>query len=392
MTHTGAVGSLDRAALLDRARALVPVLAERALEAERLRQVPEQTVRDLWDTGLLLAGRPERFGGHPVDFDTLMEVAAVLGEGCGSTGWCYAVWVNHNWLVGLYADQAQRDFYGSAPDVLASSAFNPMGGKVGTAEGGYTLRGRWDFSSGADASTWALLAGMTPDQGPGLFLVPRSRYRVEDTWFVSGLEGTGSKDVVIDDPVFVPDTHFISYAAAGAAATPGRELCDRPSYRVPMYSILPWTLVAPLIGVAQAAVGAFRDQGRARIAQMGDAWDPGPAQARLAESSAEVDCASLLMVDHLAEAIGRGAAGEPVPLEDRARYRRDMCFAARLSVQAVTRLFEASGGHALFKEAPMQRYFRDVHAGSHQVAIVWDAAAQAYGRVQLGLDPRDQLL
>lgn len=382
---------LSRGELLDRARAQVPVLAERALEAEQQRQIPEQTVRDLWESGLLFAGRPERWGGHPVDFDVLMEVAAVLSEGCGSTGWCYAVWVNHNWLVGLYADAAQREFYSSAPDVLASSAFNPMGGRVEEAEGGYLLRGRWGFSSGADAASWALLAGTTPDQGPGLFLVPRSSYRVEDTWFVSGLEGTGSKDVVIDDPVFVPSTHFVSYAAAGAAATPGRELSDRSSYRIPMYSILPWTLVAPLIGVAQAAVGEFRDQCRGRLERARDAWDPALAQSRLAESAAEVDCARLLMGHHLEEAIARGAAGEQVALEDLTRYRRDMCFAAKLAVQAVTRLFEASGGHALFRQVPMQRFFRDVHAGSHQVAIVWDAAAQAYGRVQLGREAPDQL-
>lgn len=40
----------------------------------------------------------------------------------------------------------------------------------------------------------------------------------------------------------------------------------------------------------------------------------------------------------------------------------------------------------------MQRYFRDVHAGSHQVAITWDGAAQSYGRVRFGLEPRDHML
>ena len=316
----------------------MPVLAQRAFEAERQRQLPSETVTDLREPGLLLAGRPERFGGHAVDFDTLMEIAAILGEGCGSTAWCYSVWVNHNWLVGLYDDVAQREFFGSGPDVLASSAFDPMAGQVAPADGGYMLHGRWRFSSGADAASWALLGGVTPDQGPGLFLVPRACYHVVDTWFVSGLAGTGSKDVVIDAPVFVPATHFASYAAAGAAATPGRQLCDRPSYRIPMYTILPWTLVAPLVGVGQAAIGAFQAQCRERLARVAGGWDPQPAQARLAESSAAVDCARLLMRDHLEAAISRGVTGEAFTLEERARYRRDMCFAARLTVSAVTRL------------------------------------------------------
>jgi len=97
------------------------------------------------------------------------------------------------------------------------------------------------------------------------------------------------------------------------------------------------------------------------------------------------------MVDHLREAIARGAGGEALPLSDGVRYRRDYAFAASLAVRAVTRLFETSGDHALYREVPIQRHFRDVHAGSHQVAIVWDTAAQSSGRVQVGLQPGGQI-
>ena len=362
----------------------MPVLAQRAFEAERQRPLPSETVTDLREPGLLLAGRPERFGGHAVDFDTLMEIAAILGEGCGSTAWCYAVWVNHNWLVGLYDDVAQREFFGSGPDVLASSAFDPMAGQVAPADGGYMLHGRWRFSSGADAASWALLGGVTPAQGPGLFLVPRARYHVVDTWFVSGLAGTGSKDVVIDAPVFVPATHFVSYAAAGAAATPGRQLCDRPSHRIPMYTILPWTLVAPLVGVGQAAIGAFQAQCRERLGRVAGGWDPAArasaprrvlGRGRLrAPAHARPSRSGDLPGRHGRGVHARGA--RPVPAGHVLRRPADgECRHAPI---------EASGGHALFQDVPMQRYFRDVHAGSHQVAITWDGAAQSYGRVQLG--------
>src|SRR2546429_6450476 len=139
---------LSRDELLARARALVPVLAERATEAERRRQVPDETVADLWESGLLLAGRPERFGGHAVDFDALPEIAAILGEGCASTAWCYAIWVNHNWLLGLFGDVAQREVFDSAPAALAASAFDPTEGGIGRAEGdGYLLQGRWEFTT-----------------------------------------------------------------------------------------------------------------------------------------------------------------------------------------------------------------------------------------------------
>src|ERR671933_337573 len=92
--------------LLERAEALVQVLAERAGETERLRRIPDETVRDLCAAGLLRLPNPERYGGYGLDYDTVLEVTAVLGRGCGSTAWCYSVWSSHNWLVGMYPRQA----------------------------------------------------------------------------------------------------------------------------------------------------------------------------------------------------------------------------------------------------------------------------------------------
>jgi 3-hydroxy-9,10-secoandrosta-1,3,5(10)-triene-9,17-dione monooxygenase len=80
----------------------------------------------------------------------------------------------------------------------------------------------------------------------------------------------------------------------------------------------------------------------------------------------------------------RGA--EFTPLE-RARYRRDKTFAARLCVQAVNRLFEASGGHAILESEAMQRMHRDAHAASHHQGLNWDGAAEDFGRQSLGLPP-----
>src|SRR5262249_64027 len=120
------------------------------------------------------------------------------------------------------------------------------------------LSGRWDFSSGADAGDWALLGGFEPDQGPGLFLVPRADYQViDDSWYVSGLKGTGSKDIVIDSPVFVPTYRFLGSGSLAAAQTPGRASHQRATYQLSGWPTLSYTLVAPVIGMAQGAVEAF---------------------------------------------------------------------------------------------------------------------------------------
>src|SRR5439155_7023905 len=110
-------------------------------------------------------------------------------------------------------------------------------------------------------------------------------------------------------------------------------------------------------------------------------------QLRLAEAAAEVDAARLLHRHSIREILDKAARDEGFTELERACYRRDKTYACRLCVQAVNRLFEASGGHALFEGEPIQRMHRDAHGASHQGALSWDTAAEQYGRVALGLPP-----
>src|SRR5690348_6776069 len=93
--------AISRAELLGRADALVPVLAERARQAEELRRVPQESLDDIVAAGLLRTSTPARFGGNGLDYDTVWEIGWRLGQGCGSTSWCFMVASIHNWHVGL---------------------------------------------------------------------------------------------------------------------------------------------------------------------------------------------------------------------------------------------------------------------------------------------------
>src|SRR5438132_13085050 len=104
---------LSRHELLTRASELVPVLAERALETEKLRRIPDQTIADLRKAGLLRIANPERYGGYGFDYDVVLEVALELGRGDGSVGWCFNVWSSHNYLLGLYPERAQEEYFAS---------------------------------------------------------------------------------------------------------------------------------------------------------------------------------------------------------------------------------------------------------------------------------------
>jgi alkylation response protein AidB-like acyl-CoA dehydrogenase len=371
---------LTREELLRRAAALVPVLKERAAHTERLRRIPPETVQDLIASRTMRVGNPVRYGGIGIDYDAMYEMAWELGRGCASTAWCYGIWTFHTWCVGHFPPEGQEAYFADGLDTLSSSSFNAAQATAEPVPGGYRLSGRWQFSSGCDAAGWAMLGARTP-QGLLWALAPRADYAIVDTWFVSGMCGTGSKDIVIDD-AFVPAHRTLDPARAGVEDFTAWDLHRQPTYRVPLTAISGWDLAAPVIGIAQAAIDEFGARFRGAAGQ-GRAGDPAALQLRLAESSVEVDSARALHRQGIHDILAKGGRGEQFTPLDMARYRRDKAFIAKLCVRAVNRLFDASGGHALFASQALQRIHRDVHAAANHVALSWDAPAQVYGRLAL---------
>lgn len=367
-------------ALLQRAADLVPVLKQRARHAEELRHIPEETISDLKAARLFDIPTPSRFGGSGHEIDLMFRVAMELGRGCGSTAWCYSVISIHNWMLGHWPMAMQEEYFATGPDTISSSSFAPTG-KLTPVDGGYRLSGHWEFSSGADAGIWAILGAMT-NAGPSFILVPQPDYQVlHDTWHVSGMRGTGSKDIVVED-AFVPPHRILPLSKMGPGSGMA-EIHQRLSYRLPGMSMLSYTLASPLVGLGQAAVEDF-------VARFAGTTGPGRTgesaaiQIRLAGSSVEVDTARLIVEHDTRRLIERAAAGESLNDFDTYTNRRNICYVAHLACSAVDRLFEASGGHSLFDSDAMQRIHRDVHAGAHQTALYWDPVAEAYGRAVLG--------
>ena len=322
--------------------------------------------------------------GLGLDVSVVSSVAAELGRGCGSTAWCYALWTVHNWWIGHFPVPAQEEYFASGPDTLACSALNPGGGQAEDVAGGLRVSGRWHFSSGCDAASWAMVA--VPSASGHLWaLMPRSDYDIDDTWFTSGMRGTGSNDIVVRE-AFVPAHRTMDPSRAGDGEWTGWETHRRVSYRLPLRCMTGWDLVAPIIGMAQGAVDVFASQFQGTSGP-GRTADSVLVQVRLAESSVEVDAARELHRRAMREMLDKAERGEKFSNLERARYRRDKTFAARLCVQAVNRLFDASGGSAILESAAMQRFHRDVHAASHHQGISWDAAAEDFGRQALGLSP-----
>ena len=368
----------QRNILMQRASALVPVLKERAAQTEQLRQVSPDSVQDLIDSGLIRIGNPERFGGAGLEIDAAFAVSWELGRGCGSTAWCYAVWTAHNHWLGHFPERCQEEYFATGPDTLASSALNPLGGTAERVSGGFRVSGRWAYSSGCDAASWVMVACGTGRDDMLWLLLPRTDYDIVDTWFAAGLQGTGSKDVSASD-IFVPEHRTMDPNRAGYSDRTGWELHKRVSYCIPPRMLNGWALAAPIIGMAHGVVDEF-------IARAGHGRAVGsvPFQLRLAEASVEVDTARILHSADMREILDLASQGGLAPPLDQARYQRDAAFAVKLCVQAANRLYEASGARAIMDLEPIQRLHRDVHAGSHNVALGWDVMAERFGHQALG--------
>ena len=370
--------------LLRRASDLLAILKERAARTEELRRVPAESVADLKASGLYRIGVPSMFGGLSVGYGVALDVAAELGRGCPSTSWCYGLWAAHAWLVGYWPLPAQEEVFGSDPDALCSSSLNVGKSACVPVEGGYRLSGRWEFSSGCDSASWVMLGA--PDIGErNWVLVPCEDFEIVDTWFVSGLRGSGSKDITVNG-AFVPFNRVLDVTTAGDGDLSAWELHGQARYRVPIPVLLGWDLVAPMLGIAQGMIDEF--SGRlSGTSGPGRTADSPAIHIRLSQAAAEVDAGRALKDRDIGEILRKGEEGEAFTALERARFRRDKAFITQLSLQAVNRLFDLSGGHALFDSVPLQRFHRDAQAVAHRDGLIMELGGQNYGRVALGLPP-----
>ncbi|MBW6436516.1 flavin-dependent monooxygenase [Actinoplanes hulinensis] len=386
-------------AVLAGVRELLPVLREHAQETEDRRALDPETVKALAETGFFRLLQPARFGGyeaHPLDFLTgVREIASA----CGSTGWVASVIGVHNWQLALFPDRAQQDVWGADTGTRMSSSYAPTG-RITRVDGGFRVNGRWSFSSGCDHATWVLLGGIVPPGEDGTpadfrtFLLPAADYTIEDVWHTVGLRGTGSNDIVVSD-AFVPEHRTLSFNDTARCVCPGQEQNPGPLYRIPYASIFSYAITTPIIGMATGAYRAHVDhtRGRVRASYVGvkAAEDP-HSQVRVAEAAGDIDSAWFALQANMRELMDLATAGAKLPMPLRLRIRRDQVRGTELSIRAVDRLFENSGGRALAIGTPIQRFWRDAHSGRVHAINDPERALSMFGRGEFGLPLNDAMV
>jgi 3-hydroxy-9,10-secoandrosta-1,3,5(10)-triene-9,17-dione monooxygenase len=369
--------------LWKRAESLLPRLKERAARCEELRRLPDETLRDFHDAKLFRIHQPKRVGGEELEFAAVVTYGALLARACASTAWNWVNFAAHHMMLGMFAPQAQDEIWGKSRDALIASSFVFPAGRARKVEDGYVLSGRWPFSSGVDPSEWNMLAGLArlddnlpPEQR--IFLVPRSQYRVIDTWFAGGLRGTGSNDVEMNE-VFVPEHMTLAVADTKGGPTPGSAVNPGPLYQLPVFALFPYMLSGVALGIAEGLIDDYKPgAGRMTGARVSEIQS---TQIRFSEAAAYARASRLVQLANCRE------AERKLPdMKTKARYRLEGAYAVDWALRAVDVMFGLYGASGLYESGNVARAFRDAHAVKQHFSFNTDIAGTTYGRVALGLE------
>jgi 3-hydroxy-9,10-secoandrosta-1,3,5(10)-triene-9,17-dione monooxygenase len=384
--ETGQIPSPDE--LMARAKALAPRLRERAVRAERDRNLPPESIREYIDADLVRTLMPKRWRGYEHDHEVQFNIAIELGRStCGSSAWVLNYFTDHACILAHFPEEAQHDVWRDGPDACISTTAAPTG-KAEVAPGGYRLNGKWSWSSGIRYAQWVMIGGLVFREGEHhpdmrLMLVPTSDVTILDTWYCAGLRGSGSHTVQADN-LFVPEHRTVSFSTLRDAHSPGSRLNTNPMYRTPFIAVHTYALLAPALGVARGAYEEFTEWTKKRYltyTQLAIAQHV-PVQIKIAEIGAQIDAAELLARRCLATA---RADYTGMSIETRTLLRRDFTYAMKTLVEAMEALVRISGSSGLLDDNPVQRAWRDVHAIGSHVVMNWDVPAENYGRMQFGL-------
>jgi 3-hydroxy-9,10-secoandrosta-1,3,5(10)-triene-9,17-dione monooxygenase len=365
------------------------LISRNARAGREARQVPAASVEALREAGLFRSFVPRGLGGAGATPQQWLRALIRIAERDMSTAWIGGIISVHAFQIALMDRRAQQEVYGADPDRRVSSSYNPVGARTEVVEGGVMLHGRWGWSSGSGHCDWVLLGAIV--EGRPLLqtlLVPRADYAIEDSWRVMGLQGTGSNDIVIDRPVFVPDYRIHSQMDGY------RRLHDQPDklYGLPWGQVFTATVAAPAIGAARHALALFAERiGSSSTDPSKGTGDPDILR-RVAEARSLIDRAEATLLrnfDGLMDAI---AGDEDISLLERARCRYETGSTVVRMMEAVDLLFDVAGGRSVFLDSEIQAIWHDIHIARAHVANNPVPLARNYGAMVLGGENKDYFI
>jgi len=380
---------------LDIARALAPRIRTRADEIEAIRQLPHDLVMEIANARLFKVAISEAEGGLGADVVTSLRVIEEVARADGSAGWCVAMGINTFRQSAQFAPEVRRALFHSDPIGVSAGSANPRGRAVAV-PGGYRVTGHWFFASGCMHSSLLhgackVFDGDVPRLRPNgdqevviAYFSPKSKARIIDTWNVSGLRGTGSHDIEVDD-VFVPAEHTFSAMDRRARVT-------GPMNRMHGFDLAGCGFCAVGLGVARAAIDAFVELAQTKIPRMSsDVLRDRPlVQEKVGEAEGQLRSGRALLFDVVEEMWETVLAGELITERLRADLRLAMTHAAQSAARATHTVCVAAGTTSIFTRSPLERYARDAEVVTRHNQLQY-VNYEAAGRTVLGLESNSPL-
>jgi 3-hydroxy-9,10-secoandrosta-1,3,5(10)-triene-9,17-dione monooxygenase len=223
-------------------------------------------------------------------------------------------------------------------------------------------------------------------------LIPRTDYRIEDVWNVMGLCGTGSNDIIVED-LFVPAHRTINLVKMVGWESPGLEVNTSPLYRMPFGTMFSNAITGAIIGMAEGVLAENLEYTKARVSKSwGKATDDPYTVAALGRAASEVDACRTQLLRNIGDMYDTALEGEPITLEARSRARRDQVQGTARAITAIDEIFDRSGAGTISLSNPIQRLWRDAHAGRHHTVNSVDRSLHSYGMTVMEFPPTDVML
>jgi alkylation response protein AidB-like acyl-CoA dehydrogenase len=372
---------------LDDVRAMSAEVSGRALETESQRSVPDDLIRRLGAAGVFRMYIPGSLGGRPLDPMTACAAVEELSRADGSTGWTSMI-LNTTLFSCWLEPDVTRELLATDPELGMAGLFAPIGRTEPAGDGAVRLTGRYPFNSGSPHATWFSQGAFMPsDGGPPewrFLFVPAADVEILDTWHVAGLRGTASHDVVVD-AVVVPPERTANPIFTKAAH-------DEPHFRWSFFGLLASLMAGFPLGVARRALDEFvtvaSTKGRGGSQPLATEQ---VTQLDVARCEGSLRAARSLMFDTLAAAWDTAVAGDEISRDERLAIRLAAANAMRAGIEVVDTTFRLAGGGALYDDHPLQRCWRDLHAGSCHIFFSNNHTARS-GQAILGQPTEDWLM
>jgi len=363
---------LSASDILDNARALASRVREKDLAAEydRIRQLPADIVEEIREAGIMRMNMPEIWGGPEMNPMEQVEVISALSQADASIGWCSFIWTDSGIYSGYLEDPVAREMYPRL-DMATSGWIYPIGQAHLKGDHYHVEHAQWMFGSGSNHCDW-LAAGciVFEDGEPRLdaetglpewriLLAPRDEYEILDTWYTTGLRGTGSNDYTATD-LRVPVERTFSLTEPAKREGP---IWARPDHLLRKMSGIP-------LGVMEDAIQTARDLLADKVDRVVHTpyRDVPRVQAAIAEAQMRYGAAHSYVFRSLETVWTKLLDGAELTVEDRTHT-----FLSRLNAfqegREVTRLlYDVIGGSAIYtKKSPFDRHLRDMQTACQHI-------------------------